>query len=54
MRILKTRTDVFSCLIFFQGKLKYKEHTTQGFDNMFDAFMGLLTGENTGKAVVKV
>ncbi|XP_071798377.1 prostaglandin reductase 1-like [Asterias amurensis] len=37
-----------------EGKLKYKEHVTQGFDNMFDAFMGLFSGTNTGKAVVKV
>ena len=37
-----------------QGKLKYRETVTEGFDNMFDAFLGLFTGENTGKAVVKV
>ena len=37
-----------------QGKLKFNEHVTEGFDNMFDAFLGLFTGENTGKAVVKV
>lgn len=37
-----------------EGKLKYKEYVTQGFDNMFDAFVGLFTGDNTGKAVVKV
>ena len=37
-----------------QGKLKYRETVTEGFDNMFDAFMGLFTGKNTGKAVVKV
>ena len=36
-----------------QGKLKYKETVTEGFDNMFDAFLGLFTGANTGKAVVK-
>ncbi|XP_038047423.1 prostaglandin reductase 1-like isoform X2 [Patiria miniata] len=37
-----------------EGKLKYKEHVTKGFDNMFDAFMGLFSGANTGKAVVEV
>ena len=36
-----------------QGKLKYNEHVTDGFDNMFDAFMGLFKGDNVGKAVVK-
>ena len=36
-----------------QGKLKNKETVTEGFDNMFDAFLGLFTGANTGKAVVK-
>ncbi|XP_022083864.1 prostaglandin reductase 1-like [Acanthaster planci] len=37
-----------------EGKLKYKEHVTKGFDKMFDAFMELFSGENTGKAVVEV
>lgn len=37
-----------------EGKLKYKEHITKGFDNMFEAFMGLFSGANTGKAVVQV
>ena len=36
-----------------QGKLKYHETVTEGFDHMFDAFLGLFTGENLGKAVVK-
>ena len=38
-----------------QGKLKYNEHVTEGFDHMFDAFLELFTGSghNTGKAVVK-
>ena len=36
-----------------QGKLKYEETVTNGFENMFDAFLGLFTGENLGKAVVK-
>ena len=42
-----------SCVFYLQGKLSYKETVTEGFDNMFDAFMGLFKGENTGKALVK-
>ena len=38
----------------FQGKLKYREHITEGFGNMVEAFQGLFTGQNTGKAIVKV
>ncbi|XP_072386098.1 prostaglandin reductase 1-like isoform X2 [Diabrotica undecimpunctata] len=37
-----------------QGKVKYHETVTEGFDNMFKAFTGMLKGENTGKAIVKV
>ena len=33
--------------------MKYHEDITEGFDNMFDAFAGLFTGKNLGKAVVK-
>ncbi|XP_052739306.1 prostaglandin reductase 1-like [Bicyclus anynana] len=36
------------------GKLKVREHVTEGFDNIFDAFLGLFSGENVGKAVVKL
>ncbi|XP_033740168.1 prostaglandin reductase 1-like [Pecten maximus] len=36
-----------------QGKLKYKETITEGFQNMPEAFLGLFEGKNTGKAVVK-
>ena len=45
---------LFPLFSLMQGKLKYQEHVTDGFDNMFDAFLGLFKGENTGKAVVKV
>ena len=38
-------------VILSQGKVKYEEHVTEGFDNMFEA---LFKGENIGKAVVKV
>ncbi|XP_033221908.1 prostaglandin reductase 1-like isoform X3 [Belonocnema kinseyi] len=37
-----------------EGKLKYRETVTLGFENMFKAFVGMLNGENTGKAIVKV
>ncbi|XP_066585205.1 prostaglandin reductase 1-like [Prorops nasuta] len=36
------------------GKLKYKETTTNGFENTYKAFMDMMHGENTGKAIVKV
>ena len=38
----------------FQGKIKYEETETFGFENTPKAFIGMLRGENTGKAVVKV
>ncbi|KAK5604743.1 Prostaglandin reductase 1 [Crenichthys baileyi] len=37
-----------------EGKLKSREHITKGFENMPAAFMGLLQGENIGKAIVAV
>ncbi|XP_022083757.1 prostaglandin reductase 1-like [Acanthaster planci] len=37
-----------------EGKLKYREHVTKGFDKMFDAFVELFSGANIGKAVVEV
>ncbi|XP_017574254.1 prostaglandin reductase 1 isoform X1 [Pygocentrus nattereri] len=37
-----------------EGKLKFREHVTVGFENMPAAFMGMLKGENTGKAIIKV
>lgn len=36
------------------GQLKIREHVTEGFDNVFDAFVGMLSGDNFGKAVIKV
>lgn len=36
------------------GKLKYNETVTEGFENMFEAFVDMLRGENFGKAIVKV
>ena len=38
----------------FQGKIKYREHVTQGFENFPKALIELFTGDNFGKAVVMV
>lgn len=37
-----------------EGKLNYRETITDGLENAPEAFMGLLRGENVGKALVKV
>jgi len=39
---------------YSQGRLKFEETVTEGFDQIPAAFLGLFKGENTGKAVVKV
>ncbi|XP_043510637.1 prostaglandin reductase 1-like isoform X1 [Frieseomelitta varia] len=36
-----------------EGKLLYRETITKGFENMFDAFVGMLQGKNIGKALVQ-
>lgn len=36
------------------GKLKYSETITNGFENMPEAFIDMFQGHNIGKAVVKV
>ncbi|MEW2085015.1 NADP-dependent oxidoreductase [Streptomyces sp. NPDC005283] len=36
------------------GELKYNETAVQGIENGFDAFLGLLRGENTGKMIVSL
>ncbi|KOB67985.1 Alcohol dehydrogenase [Operophtera brumata] len=36
------------------GQLKAREHVTEGFENIYDAFVGMLQGENVGKAVIKI
>lgn len=36
------------------GQVKYREDVTDGLQNTVEAFIGLLRGENFGKAVVKV
>lgn len=35
-----------------EGKLKYKETITHGFNNLGNALIGVLNGENIGKAIV--
>lgn len=37
-----------------QGKLKYRETVTNGFENMPQALIDMLEGKNYGKAIVKV
>lgn len=37
-----------------EGNIRTREHVTEGFDKVYDAFVGMLAGENFGKAVVKV
>lgn len=37
-----------------EGKLKYRETITEGFENMPKAFTDMLQGGNWGKAIVKV
>ncbi|XP_062512868.1 prostaglandin reductase 1-like [Corticium candelabrum] len=36
-----------------EGKLKWREHVTEGFENMPKAFIAMLKGANIGKAIVK-
>ena len=36
------------------GQLKYREHITEGIEKMPEAFIGMLKGDNLGKAVVKL
>lgn len=35
------------------GKIKYNETVTEGFEQMPQAFIDMLRGGNTGKAIVK-
>lgn len=37
-----------------EGKIKFKETITEGFENMPQAFIDMLRGKNFGKAIVKV
>jgi NADPH-dependent curcumin reductase CurA len=37
-----------------EGQIRYREDVTDGLENAPAAFMGMLTGQNFGKALVKV
>ncbi len=37
-----------------EGKLKFREDIVEGFENLPQAFIGMLSGDNTGKRLVKV
>ena len=37
-----------------QGKIKYREDVTEGIENAPAAFIGMLKGENFGKAVIEI
>lgn len=37
-----------------EGKITYLDHVTNGLENAPKAFIGMLHGENTGKAAVHV
>jgi NADPH-dependent curcumin reductase CurA len=37
-----------------EGKIQWREHVTEGLENTPRAFIGMLNGENRGKALVKV
>ena len=37
-----------------EGRLRYREHVSHGLENAAGGFIGLLNGENTGKALVAV
>ena len=39
---------------FKEGKIKVKEHVTEGLENVGKAFLKMMSGGNVGKAVVKV
>jgi NADPH-dependent curcumin reductase CurA len=37
-----------------EGRLNYREDVTEGLENAPRAFIGMLRGENRGKALVKI
>jgi NADPH-dependent curcumin reductase CurA len=37
-----------------EGKIRWREDVTEGLENAPRAFIGMLRGENRGKAIVKV
>lgn len=40
-------------IVLMQGKIQYHEYIHKGFEKMPATFMGMLKGENLGKAIVK-
>ena len=45
---------ILKVLVDFKGKIKVKETQTEGFEKMPEAFIDMLQGGNTGKAIIKV
>jgi NADPH-dependent curcumin reductase len=37
-----------------EHEISYKEHVTDGLENAIHGFIGMLRGDNFGKAVIKV
>ena len=48
------QSELYIYIYNYTGQAKIQRTVTEGFDNMFDAFIGLFKGENLGKSVVKV
>lgn len=50
------REEAFAQLIKWtkEKKIVSRFHITEGFDNIYDAFIGMLAGDNIGKAIVKL
>jgi len=40
--------------LIVEKQITYKEDMTYGLENMVDAFAGMLSGKNFGKAVTKI
>jgi len=40
--------------LYSEGKLKYKEHVSQGLENAIDSFIDMMEGKNFGKAMIQV
>lgn len=54
-RVLHLESEInLPVVVLMQGKIQYHEYITEGFENMPAAFMGMLKGDNLGKAIVKV
>ena len=39
---------------YLKGDIVWREHITDGLDHAVDAFLDVLTGQNIGKALVKI